>query len=99
MFAMILTHVQMLLGVTLYFISPITQAAFQDFGAAMKDSTMRLYAIEHGLMMGLAVTFITLAYKKAKKSEDPVKAHRTLAIFFSLALVFILSRIPWNVWP
>src|SRR5512137_2816176 len=44
--------VQMLLGLILYiFLSPITQAAFKNFGAAMSDPTLRFFALEHGLYM------------------------------------------------
>src|SRR5512136_2373351 len=48
--------VQMLLGLILYiFLSPITQAAFKNFGAAMSDATLRFFTIEHLLYMVVAV--------------------------------------------
>ena len=40
--------IQLLLGLLLYFVfSPITKKAFQDFGAAMADSNLRYFAVEH----------------------------------------------------
>src|SRR5690554_921286 len=42
LFALIFTHVQLLVGIILYFVSPLVQS----FSVAMKDSTLRLYRSE-----------------------------------------------------
>jgi hypothetical protein len=90
---------QFLLGLILYvFLSPLTHAAFADFGAAMKNSGLRFWAVEHvvGMVIGLALVHIGRA--RARKT-DSLRRHRVAAIFFGLALVVILASIPWPAMP
>ena len=48
LFYMISLHTQLLIGLVLYLaLSPVTTAAFADFGAAMKDPATRLILVEH----------------------------------------------------
>jgi len=95
--AMLATHIQFTLGLVLYFLSPTVQQAFKDFGLAMKSSNLRLYAVEHPLVMLIAVVLLTVARIKTKKS-DSNSAHKTNFILHAIALLFILSRIPWAKW-
>ena len=95
---LILAHTQFLVGGILYFISPMSTAGLNNVGAAMKDSTLRLYTIEHPLMMILAIVLITIAYSKSKKNISSHLKHKIKSIYFGLALVLILSRIPWSAW-
>ena len=96
---LILAHIQLSLGCILYFVSPMSKAGLSDMGAAMKDSTLRLYALEHPLMMILAIVFITMAYSKSKKDIADSLKHKVKWVYYLIALVLILSRIPWSVWP
>ncbi len=91
------THLQWLIGLILYFVSPLGMASAS--GDAMKDSTTRLYVLEHPLMMVLAVVLITIGYSKAKRQVGTTRGFKTIAIFYGIGLVLILSRIPWNAWP
>ena len=95
---LILAHIQLLIGMALYFISPKSVTALSDIGAAMKDSTLRLYALEHPLMMIIAIVFITMAYSKSKKEIADSLKHKVKSVYYLIALVLILSRIPWSVW-
>ena len=95
---LILAHTQLLIGGILYFVSPMSKSGFNNFGAAMKDSTLRLYTLEHPLMMILAIVLITSAYSKSKKDISSQLKHKIKSIFFGLALVLILSKIPWSAW-
>lgn len=99
LFALIATHIQFVLGLILLFVSPFTKSAFSDFGAAMKDSTLRLYAVEHPLTMLIAVVLVTIAHSKTKKRIALGLPMGSLqVVFFVLALLLILSRIPWSAW-
>lgn len=84
-------HIQLIIGVLLYFVSPYAQWS----GDTMKDPTNRLYAMEHPLMMFAAVVLITVANAKLKKSETVKMAPAILAL---LALACVVSRIPWDAW-
>ena len=93
LFAMIVAHVQLTVGIALYFISDMVIG----LGDAMKNATTRLYALEHPLMMVIAIVLLTIARSKTKNLSD-VSAHKKNLFFFVLALAAILSRIPWDQW-
>ena len=96
LFGLIGAHIQLLLGLILYFVSP---NGFSNFsGANMKDSTARLLMLEHPLMMLIAIILITVGYSTAKKIIDGPKRHKRILIFYGLGLILILSRIPWSNW-
>lgn len=99
LFLLIVSHIQFLIGLVLYFVSPMSKAGLSDMGGAMKDSTLRLYTIEHPLMMIIAIVFITMAYSKSKKDIADSLKHKVKWLYYLIALVLILSRIPWSVWP
>lgn len=94
LFGLIFTHIQLLLGLILYFVSPMVQG----FGVAMKDSTLRLYALEHPLINIIAIVLITIGWSKHKKTTDSKAKFKKFAIFYTLGLILILSRIPWKMW-
>ena len=93
---LISAHLQLVIGLVLYFISPLGLKSFS--GENMGNSLSRLYFLEHPLMMVLAIVLITVGYSKAKKLVDPQKANCTVLIFYIIGLIFVLSRIPWSTW-
>ena len=100
LFALIVTHLQLLIGLVLYFVSPLGLQNIMNsgMGEVMKNSEFRLYAVEHPFIMLLTVIFITIGYSKHKKQLLSHKKFKTLAIFYTIALVLMLSRIPWDQW-
>ena len=91
LFTMSFTHVQLLIGLILYFISG--KVIFS--GESMKSDLLRFFLVEHIGMMLVAVALITIGYSKVKKAvESKAKLRRTL-IFYGLALLVILLAIPW----
>lgn len=99
LFTLIVSHIQLLIGIVLYFVAPYFQALTDGgMGAVMKDSTLRLYLVEHPLMMLIAVILITVGYSKHKKKLTSKPKFKNLAIFYTLGLLFVLSRIPWGNW-
>ncbi len=99
LFALIVMHLQLLIGIVLYFVSPYFDAfSNEGMGEIMKNSTLRLYLIEHPLTMILAVALLTVGYSKHKKKLSSSKKFRVLAIFYTISLILLLSRIPWGMW-
>lgn len=99
LFALIVMHLQLLIGLVLYFVSPYFDAfSNEGMGEIMKNSTLRLYLIEHPLTMILAIVFLTIGYSKHKKKLSSSKKFRVLAIFYTISLILLLSRIPWGMW-
>jgi hypothetical protein len=93
----IATDVQVLAGLILYlFLSPLTKIAFADFGAAMKNEMLRFYAVEHILVMIIAMIVIHIGRKRAKNASSDKSKHKLSALFYTAGLLIILSRIPWE---
>ncbi|WP_430973395.1 hypothetical protein [Sunxiuqinia rutila] len=88
---------QLLTGLVLYFfLSPITSAAFQNFGAAMKNADLRFYAVEHFLMMLIAVVLVHIGRSKSKKASHSRKKFGFSLVFFGIAYIIMLAAIPWS---
>ncbi len=99
LFTLIVSHIQLLIGVVLFFTAPYLRAIGESgMGEVMRDSTLRLYIIEHPLMMIIAVALITIGYSKHKKKLTSTPKFKLLAIFYTLALLVMLTRIPWSNW-
>lgn len=93
----ILMDLQFLIGVVLYaFVSPITQAAFSNFGAAMKNADLRFYAVEHILMMFIALILVHIGRSKSKKELTEWKKHKKASLYYGISLIIILAAIPWE---
>jgi hypothetical protein len=89
-----LTHLQLLLGLILYLgLSPRTQAAFADMGAAMKDGWLRYFAVEHITAMLIATVLIQLGRTFSKKAADDNQKHRKLAIYTGIAALLIIGTL------
>lgn len=100
LFALIVTHIQLVVGLIIYFVSPFGTQNISSIGMGevMKNSLFRLYVMEHPLMMIIAIILITIGYSKHKKKVDSKEKFKTLAIFYTIGLIFMLSRIPWSQW-
>lgn len=89
-----LSHLQLLVGLIQYgFTSAYTKQAFQNFGAAMKDSWLRYFAVEHITMMLIAITLIQIGRIKSKKAETDLQKHKAMAIYTTIALLLILASL------
>ena len=89
--------VQVLLGLLLYLVfSPTTKAAFSDIGAAMADSDLRFFLVEHFLMMVIALVLAHIGRSRAKKADTDIAKHKNAAVFYTIAMLLILAAIPWD---
>ncbi len=100
LFALITMHIQLLLGIILFFTKDYftTISEFGGMGEVMKNSLLRSNIIEHPLTMIIAVALVTIGYSKHKKKLVSRPKFKMLAIFYTLALVLVLAKIPWNTW-
>ena len=98
LFALIVSHIQLLIGLVWYFMSPWFNALITDSGAVMKEKSLRLLAVEHPVMMILAIVFITIGWSKHKNKTTDSAKFKTFAIFYGIGLLLMLSKIPWNNW-
>jgi len=93
-----LLHLQALTGLLLYFVySPVTQQIFADFGAAMKNSSSRFWAVEHiaGTLVGTIIAQVGRIVSK-KALTDELK-HKKAFIYTLIAILIILLVIPFGI--
>ena len=98
LFTLIVSHIQLLIGLAWYFMSPYFNQLTSNTTEVMKTKEIRLLALEHPVMMIIAITLITIGWSKHKKKTTSTAKFKTFAIFYGLALLLILSRIPWTNW-
>jgi NADH:ubiquinone oxidoreductase subunit 2 (subunit N) len=94
LFGLIATHIQLLVGLILYFVSPLGSASIGQ----MAESDVRLTWLEHPLINVIAIVLITIGWSKHKKASTSTAKFNSIAVFYGLGLLLILSRIPWKLW-
>ncbi len=94
LFTLIALHVQVLLGLAMYFMSDVVDAALAS-GEVMKNSSHRFWAVEHMVGMLLGATLITIGWSKAKKAIDDAAKFKKIALFYTLGFILIMATIPW----
>lgn len=92
-------HIQLTIGIILYFASPIISYFLHNFKEAVHQRDIRFFGMEHITLMILAVTFITVGSSSAKRKTTDQQKFKTIAIWFSIALFLILISIPWPFSP
>lgn len=100
LFTLIVTHIQLLIGIVLFFVSPMVKWFNSDVTVSeiMQNDSLRLFNLEHPLLMIIAIILITVGFSKHKKRLSSKSKFRTIFIFYLLALVAVLLMIPWNIW-
>ncbi len=86
LFALISAHTQLLIGLILYFLSPLVQFS----GSTMKNAETRYWTVEHISMMIIAIILITIGYSRSKKTLVPEKKHLNIFIFYFLAALIVV---------
>ena len=94
-----IAHIQLLLGLALYFISPIVRNFLDNFSTAVHMREMRFFGMEHSLMMTVGIIVLTIGSMKAKRAGEDQQKFKIMLIWFSVALVIILTSIPWSFSP
>ncbi|SDG60730.1 hypothetical protein SAMN04488062_10165 [Flavobacterium omnivorum] len=98
LFALIAIHIQFLVGIILYFVSPNGLNMIKAVGMGGLTTESRLLALEHPLINIIAIALITIGWSKHKKLMTSESKFKTFSILYGLGLLLILSRIPWKIW-
>ncbi len=89
-----ISHTQLLIGFTLYFVlSPVTQYFLKN--GSEGNYQMWFFGIYHIGMMFLSIVVMTIGGSIAKRAKADQDKFKTIAIWFSVALLLILLAIPW----
>jgi len=83
-------HLQLLLGLVLYF----ANGWYSRFGE-MSDAAIRFWTVEHLTAMLLAIALVTIGRVSAKKTNVAKSKHERHFWYFLIALVIVIANIPW----
>ncbi|PWT70976.1 MAG: hypothetical protein C5B59_19015 [Bacteroidetes bacterium] len=97
LFTLIFSHITLLLGLYQVFFGRygIFTTTLPAGTHLMKNKFFRFFWIEHPIAMILAIVFVTLGYGMSKKPVSDETKFRKAFIYFVIALLFIITAIPW----
>lgn len=94
-----ISHVQLMIGMILYFQSPITDYFLKNFSIAISTLEFTFFGLIHSVLMLVAIVVITFGSALAKRKITDREKFRTMLYWFSIALIIILIAIPWPFSP
>ncbi|WP_143307790.1 hypothetical protein [Chitinophaga vietnamensis] len=95
LFFMIFFDLQFLVGLILFFTSPLVKSGLADMGAAMKNTPLRFFIVEHETMALIAFALVHIGKSKVKKAATDAQKHKLALIFYGIALILVLALVPW----
>jgi len=90
-------HLQFVVALYVFFTSEKTNAFLDDVKGSMVISELRFFAVEHTLLMFIAIVLITIGSFKSKRIDDDRKKYKTQMIYFTIGYILILAAIPWHL--
>lgn len=94
-----IAHIQLLLGFTLYFQSPVVKAFFANVGESIRQLDAAFFGVVHVGIMFVSIVVITIGSALAKRKSTDREKFKTMGIWFSVALLLIFLAIPWPFSP
>ncbi|MFM2212874.1 MAG: hypothetical protein RL427_137 [Bacteroidota bacterium] len=100
LFGLIATHIQLVVGLILYFVSEKGFTKIGELGMKniMHNDGLRQTVIEHPFTNIIAIVLITIGWSKHKKKTVGSYKFKSIAIFYLIGLVLLLAMIPWSAW-
>ncbi|MCF0043079.1 hypothetical protein [Dyadobacter fanqingshengii] len=93
-----IAHIQLMIGFTLYTQSPLVKYYFTN-PKTFDLSEISFFSIIHGSLMLVAIIIITIGSALAKRKVADRDKFKTMAIYYSIALLIIFVAIPWPFSP
>ncbi|WP_022824639.1 hypothetical protein [Hymenobacter norwichensis] len=90
-------HVQLMLGYALYFVTPLLQTF--HLRDTEHDPGTLFFGFQHVVVMTVAVVVLTIGSARAKRQPSSAAQFRTMALWFTAALLLIFLAIPWPFSP
>lgn len=94
-----IAHIQLMIGMTLYFQSPIIKYFLSNFSTAKENFELLFFGIIHSLLMFTAIIFITIGSAATKRKTEDRQKFKTMLFWYALALLIIFIAIPWPFSP
>lgn len=94
------THIQVVIGLALYFSSPLVSYFHHNFSnAAAHHGDSGFFGMNHIFLMIVAATILTIGSAKTKRRTDDRKKFKAMLVWFSITLLIIFIAIPWPFSP
>lgn len=94
-----IVHIQLIIGIILYTQSPIIKYFWTHFNEAIQNLDNTFFGIIHIILMLTAIILITIGSALSKRKTDDKEKFKTMLIWYSISLFFILIAIPWPFSP
>ncbi len=89
LWTLILSHLQLVTGLVLYFISPANYPNELASGPDMKNTVFRYFAVEHLMLMLVAIAVLTVGYSRAKRANQDFKKFKILLWSYAISAAII----------
>ncbi|RYZ48922.1 MAG: hypothetical protein EOO14_21450 [Chitinophagaceae bacterium] len=94
-----IAHIQLMIGMVLYFQSPIITYFRTNFNEAKKSVDTLFFGLIHPLLMLTAIVLLTIGSAKTKRKRSDKEKFMTILIWYAIALMIILLAVPWPFSP
>lgn len=94
-----IVHLQLILGMLLYWKSPVTAYFRQHTSVAVHQADFLFFGLLHAMLMVAATVVVTLGSAFAKRQATDHNKFKTLLIWYLIAFSLIFMAIPWPFSP
>ena len=94
-----ITHIQLLIGMVLYFQSPVIHYFRASTRHAFRHPDITFFGLIHSSLMLIAIVLVTIGSARAKRQQTDSAKYKTILTWYSVALLIILLVIPWPFSP
>ena len=94
-----IAHMQLLVGMALYFKSPAIGYFRQHFREGVRSLSGAFFGLIHPLLMLAAIVVLTIGSALAKRRAADRDKFRTMLLWYAAALLIIFVSIPWPFSP
>lgn len=94
-----IAHVQLMIGMVLYFQSPLVKAFLQDVRSGSAVVELLFFGMIHSTLMLAAIVVVTIGSAMAKRKPTDRLQFKTMLVWYSIAVIIILVAIPWPFSP
>jgi hypothetical protein len=93
------SHLQLLAGIALYMSSPFVALFWSDPGTGAGNTQLLFFSLIHIAGMITSVVLMTVGSSLAKRADDDRRRFRSIAIYWTIAILLIAMLIPWPFSP
>ena len=98
LFTLIFCHIQFVIGIILYFLSPKFKWWYNGFEEILKNDEYFFYLVKHPLLNIFSILSITIGWSLFKKAKTNQKRFIRIGIFYLIGFLLILLATPYGKW-